>query len=432
MQKERRALSKMNSFFSKLKTNMKMKLFAYILMCVFLGLYVFSIPSFSGRAKWNLISYALMALLIVSTLTYVFLYGKFKFDKKIIIPFVFFLDAFLCTMIFTPTKWRECGSVLLMSITFVVILYTCKSIDNPRLIMKILLSAFFAFCIYFSVIPEYRMKILKLSFSLSDRLGGYFDNVNLVASYFAIGFALALYLGLINKRKRDYLYLILCLPFIYLGLFTGSRAFIFLLAILFISISYFKFRSKKLIYFSVLIAFVAALVFLIIFVEPLRTQFEKTIYTLFGIGNPNPKNIETSAVERVLWMRYGFSMGSKHLIIGLGCEGFASHSGVGTYTHNNFAELLCDFGIPGFLIFHFIIIYPFALSFVSKKEHSQFVIPFVFYFILKSMFSVFYSYKDFYLLMAFCYYLVDDVSFGDLSNKIAVKYKKANTEVISI
>ena len=422
----------MNTFVANLRNNVRLKKLLYIAICVILGLYVFSLPSFSGRAKFNLVSYGLMAILIASVIVYMFLYKKFIFDRKIIIPFVFVLDAFICTMIYTPANWRDWFSVLFMALTFVVIFYSCKCIENQRLILKIVLFAFLAFGFYFAIIPEYRTKLLHFSISMDNRLGWYFDNVNLIGSYFATGFGLSLYLGLTNKNKRELLYILLALSFIYLGLFTGSRAFIFSIAVLFIAILYIKLRNRKFIFFILLTAFVILLVLLVAFVKPLRIQFEKTIYTLFGIGNPDPKNIDTSSIERVLWMRYGFSMGSKNIIIGLGCKGFSAHSGVGTYTHNNYADVLCNFGIPGFLIFHFMLLYPFILHFINKKEEASITIPFVFYFLVKSMFSVFYYYKDFYLIMGICYFMVDDVSFSDLKDRIALKLKKETTETISI
>ena len=334
-------------------------------------------------------------------------------------------------MIYTPSNWRDWISVLLLAISFVVIFYSCKCINKQKLILKILLIAFLAFGFYYAIIPEHRMKIFTFSLSMKDRLG-YFDNVNLIASYFAIGFGISLYLGLIHNNKLDYLYLLACLPFMYLGLFTGSRAYIFLLAIFFISIAYLKFKNRKIIYFSVLGAFVVLLVFLVIFVPTMREQFDKTLYTIFGIGEPDPKKIETSAIQRVLWMKYGFVLGSKNLIIGFGCDGFNVHSGIGTYAHNNFAEVLCDFGLPGFIFFYFMILYAFALHFVSKKECSNFAVPFAFYYIVKSMFGVFYDYKDFYILLGVCYFFIDDVSFADLSNSIARRFKKENEATVYI
>ena len=414
----------------RLKNSILSQKVLYISICIFLGLYFFSIPSFSNRIPWNIISYGLMALLLAATFLYTVFYGERKLDKKVFVPLAFVIYAFLCTVINTRSALRVCLSVLLMALSFIAVLYACKAINNIRLILKILIFAFLAFSIYFVIVPEYTLKILTFKISMKNRLGGYFDNVNLIGSYFAIGFGLSLYLGLINNKKIDYLYCLACLPFAYLGLFTGSRAFIMLIAIFVIAIFYVKLRRKKFIFFITLGAMITLLVFLVIFVAPLREQFDKTIYTIFGIGEPDPKKIDTSTIQRVLWMRYGFALGSKNLIIGLGCDGFTYHSGVGTYTHNNFAEVLCDFGIPGFMFFYFIIIYPFILYHVSKKEYKTIVIPLTFYYLIKSMFGVFYNYKDFYLLIAVCYYVVDDVKFSDVTNAIANRFKNRKTITI--
>ena len=97
----------MNQFLTKIRSNDRFKKLLYVSICVFLGLYVFSLPSFSGRAKFNLVSYGLMAILAASVVVYICLYKKLVIDRKIIIPFVFALDALICTIIYTPGNWRD-------------------------------------------------------------------------------------------------------------------------------------------------------------------------------------------------------------------------------------------------------------------------------------------------------------------------------------
>ena len=68
---------------SRLKNNRKINVISYIVLIVLLFLYIFSIPSFSGRTNFNLITYALMALCAVVVIFRYALYDRFIFDRKL-------------------------------------------------------------------------------------------------------------------------------------------------------------------------------------------------------------------------------------------------------------------------------------------------------------------------------------------------------------
>ena len=137
----------------------------------------------------------------------------------------------------------------------------------------------------------------------------------------------------------------------------------------------------------------------------LKDQFDRALYTIFGIGN---SKIETSTVQRFVWPKYAFYLSGKNMLFGYGVNGFAIYSGVGTYAHNNFAEVMCNFGIIGFILYYASFFVPFVLSFKPKEEEVYLVPIFVVVYFFRSFFGVTYYAKESYLIIALCLFLTKD------------------------
>ena len=104
--------NKFNMLLSTLRNNLKIKKIALYLVIGSMFLYTFSIPSFSGREKIYLVSYALMALFAGATIFYVFVYDKFSFQKRHLVPVLFVFEALIGTAIFSH-DFRRWISILL-------------------------------------------------------------------------------------------------------------------------------------------------------------------------------------------------------------------------------------------------------------------------------------------------------------------------------
>ena len=397
-----------NKLITSLRTNHRVRKIISIALLASLALYIFSIPAFSARAKWNYISYFLMALCAVMTIAEYVLYEKFFFDRRLLIFFVFILETLIGTIIFSH-DFRHWLTIILVTLSLVIFYYAFNSIKNRRLICQIIAFSLLAFGAYFATVYFKRVFTFKIS---GDTLGTYFDNVNTVGTYFSLGSVLFLYLALFNKRKLEYLYLIPALGMLYLGIFTGSRHFLittFVAAFICLVLSI---KKRKWIAFIVL--GVAIGLFFIIIQLPQLADFKERllrgISTLFGIGN---YKIDSSAVQRMLWPRYAFNLGSKQLLFGYGTSGFTIYSGIGTYSHNNYAEVLCNFGIFGLVIFYSAVLYPFFLAIRSKDKSKYIVIIIITFYLVKGFFGVYYPSKDAYMMLALCFCLVKDVHLSD-------------------
>ena len=392
----------MKLIIERLANNIKIKQVCVWLIIVFLFLYVFSIPAFSGRPVWYVISYALMGLLGFATVFYTLLYSKISINKWFILPFLFTLFAGVGTIIYSH-NFRLWLTLFLMFLTMIIFYYAFIAISDKRKVFKILVLAFLLFAFYFSFV--YRNPILHLQLT-SARLGTYFDNVNTIGFYFAIGFSLSLYLGLFFERKYELMYIFVSLLFFALGLFTGSRSFLVAVAFVIIFMLFFKLRNHLFI-FVVSLSCIIALYFILLKIPRLaflKDQFDRMVYTLFGIGN---SKVDGSTIQRMIWPRYAFYLGAKNLLFGYGCGGFSIYSGVGTYAHNNFAEIMCNFGMIGFVLFNLCYFVP---VFLCKRKENDFIMAvllFVIYF-SRSLFGVIYYTKEAYLLFAILFFVSKD------------------------
>ncbi len=386
-----------------MRDNAKIRKIAYYAIAVLTFLYIFSIPSFSGREKWNLISYFLMGLLGAFTILYTILYSKFKFNKLFIVILAFVAYSLIGTLIYSH-EFRRWLTLILMTLTMFILYFAFMAINNNRLIFKILVFAFLGFSAYFLIV--YRNSFSKLDLSYL-RMGDYFDNLNTIGFYFSIAFSVSLYVGLLFKRKIELLYLLPSLLFFALGFLTGSRAFILVMVVGTLTILFIRLRNKKWLFLVITILF--AVLFIILINIPifsfLKDQFDRMLFTLFGIGY---SKVDTSTVQRILYPQYAFQLAGRNLLFGYGCNGFAIYSGIGTYSHNNYAEVMCNFGIIGFILYYLSFFIPVAYSFNPKDESVYIVFVLAALYLIRSFFGVTYYTKDSYLILALCYYLIRD------------------------
>ena len=328
---------------SSLRSNQILKKVLYWSAIVLTGFYIFCVPSFGESTSFTryLIYFSMIALGVVSV-TYCFLYSDLKLNKICILIPLFAIFAFIGTLLYSH-QYRAWLSLVLLAGSFFVFVYAFKTIKDKNIIAATISAAFFLFSLYFIV--YYRNEILNFkSFdSESFRLGTYFDNQNGVAAYAIVGVAAPLYLVLFYKKKIRFAFILPALTSLLVGITTGSRTFIFALIIVLLVFLYFKFQKHKFIYLLVVLGIFTLFIVLINlpFMSTLRERLLRAFGTIFGTGN----KVDTSAIERTLWMDYGFSLGFRRMLFGYGVEGFSIVSGVGTYSHSNFAEVICNFGL---------------------------------------------------------------------------------------
>ncbi len=389
----------MVKFLSKISASNRIKCILYWCVVVFTSLYIFSIPSFGeSKTLMRYIVYFSMAALSFSVILYCFLFLDFKLKKEVFIVPAFALVALISTVI-NSKMYRQWFSLVLLSISFIIFIYAFKAMKKRFVILNVLTIGLFFFSLYF--IFYFRNNFVHFSFS--NRLGPPFDNQNGVAAFAVLGFAVPLYLLLFSNKKIKFIYIIPIITAFLVGVSTGSRTFFVISFLFLIILFWFKFKKHKIIYLVSIGALIAlAIVFINLpFMASYKQRIVASIGTVFGWAS----KVDTSTLQRTVYIDYGFFLGSKNLFFGYGADGFSIYSGVGTYSHSNYSELLCNFGLIGFILFYLPLLVLLLSIFKNRKIDRAFIISFFIYYVIVSFTNVLYYKKIYYLVLALLYYL---------------------------
>jgi O-antigen ligase len=145
------------------------------------------------------------------------------------------------------------------------------------------------------------------------------------------------------------------LGFILIVGFSGSRQGLFwiFLAVAFVGAYYFR---KKLVV-GVILSIPAAIVGLVGFVIAFReTTVVQRFLVLFD-SREQAFNPERSAEGRLMMIERGLELWQTSPLWGIGNEGFRVMSGFFTYSHNNYIELLTNYGIIGIILYYSLLIF---------------------------------------------------------------------------
>lgn len=393
----------MKKFQFKNKANIDKKTLYQYLIQVLLFLYVFFIPTFGeNEGIFRYILYLNAIILTFLSIIFTFLYEKPKIYKETLLIPLFVVIGLVGTVYFSH-EFRSWLSLCFLCISFYSLFLSFCIINDEKKVISIISLAIGCFCFVF--IFYFRDKFTNLSSlaSGSFRLGPPFDNANGVSSYAVICVATSLYLILFGRNKFKFLFIVPFLASVLVGISTGSRSFI-LFSFCFILILFLvKLRKKKIL---CLVSIATIIAFFILFLSLPALSFLKdrlinSFKTILGISD----KADTSTINRVNYISYGFYMGSKNLLFGYGTQGFSLITGVNTYSHSNFAEVVCNFGILGLIVFYLPLVLLLLKAITNEKVNKTFIIAFILYYLLASLTNVIYYKKMYYLMLAFLFYL---------------------------
>lgn len=305
-------------------------------------LFMFMLPSFSYTSLHN-VPLLFAAALCVLLFIYVLNYGDFFIDKKIIFTIFFCIFCLFSSIINDINRLEK--TPFLLSIIFIMF-YEFLLQDNQRFIsIKLMFYGLLFFSIYYFIL--YFNEIITLNFT---RLGNIFGNENAMSQYFHLGVILGVY---IFYKNRNFLYLIVSLIMLILGLTSGSKTYIFGLLLALLIFVIFVFGKKKWYISCVLVLCGIAVLIIIINLPGFETLKIRINEFLGFLGIRNNGTRDYSSAIRADMFISGLNYFSKKPIFGYGYEGFAFNNVYLTYSHNTISELLCNFGLCGFVCFEY-------------------------------------------------------------------------------
>ncbi len=349
-----------DAFLKKFKEN---KFGTILQIFIFLSYLAFSLllPT-TSYTKFHNVPFAVAGVLAVLIVLWILIYGKFYLDYPTVMMFAF--------LFFNLFSWAINGfknfnqTVILLPILFLIFYQYLKNTKRIKEAVYILFLGFLFFAFVYSI--YYAEELISLDFK---RLGDAFGNVNGIGGFFCIGFAFSLYYGFFEKKYQSFIYLLL---FAFLGITTGSRTVILLVLVSFIAAIIIKFGRKKW-YFAVSIFAIFLIIGIIVLRMPMfsyiSTRIEDMFYLFVG---GKTKLADSSSVIRSNLIKEGAYGSLTKLLFGYGHLGFQKNiTSYNTYAHNNYIEVVSDYGILGLFAFESIIFIPIFRYFFKSKNVSN-------------------------------------------------------------
>lgn len=372
----------------------KLRKWIDIAILVVLAMFSFSIPCFSNNYPQNYITIGLAIVFIVL----VFLKTIF-FDKKVYFGYyLLFLLLFILSIFLSQLVNKQLSvfpkSVILLGLFSVFLYQFSKSYSKKNNIFFSIMVGGLIFAVVFFV--YYRNSILH--FSSENRLGAEFNDQNQLGRIVCVYALIAFVLSICGKKLWvKILSVVSFIVFSFIVITTGSISNILSILLTILIAGFFMAKRKWKIIYLVVVGVSALLITVLLLSEPMtaiRERLSGIIGSLFGIGNEK----DGSAASRLSLAINTFKLFLTSPVFGKGYFSVSEYNLFGITGHNNYFQLLSDFGLLGFLAFEFQFFYAvFELSFKRKDNYiAQTVTIFL---IIFQLFLTTYHQKMDYLIM---------------------------------
>lgn len=350
------------------KNDLKINFHKFVLLYYFV---VYSIPSIRiyRPIYWSSL------ILVLCGLFFLIIKSKFKMNIYIMWVFVFNF-ILLSSILWAVNKEYAFDAAARMIAVSIICVYISLLINNINdfyevlklfVLSKIIMSFYIVFNIDLSIVGSMR---------IGGNVLGELWNANTIGMNLSIATLMILLILLREKSICKKIFFILVIIFfLFLTFLTGSRK-AFLMVLLGIG-GFFLLNSRKnvlvrIVFTVIIVLFIHRIIVNIpIFYNVLGFRIEK-MFAVFGDQSMS----DHSTLARLSMINYGIDFFKLSPVLGYGINNYAllygSVTGVFTYSHNNYIELLVGIGLIGFLAYYFMYLYVLKNSIVSKNPFSIF------------------------------------------------------------
>lgn len=367
------------------------------LLVISLFLFFLTFFLFQEITLLNYSMYVPAAMIFLLSAIYYAKKRKFPDLRPMICVYAFVAIAYVTSFIANPRAALAYTTLIVLAFFSTSVYLSCRIIGDVKVVLWALLVASLSLAIGF--IAVYFKDIVKLNFS--QRLGSFFGNENSVAIKLSVSAALLVSVGVYEKK---YWLPPIAVIIFALVAFTGSKKGLIYIGIITIFgiLSFFRKRMKVgLVVCASAIVAMLLLLFLVPAFQTIKSRLMDYVNYLFG------NNADTSSFSRSLYKNTAFYLSFKNLLIGYGVDGFNVASGIGTYSHDNISELICDFGLFGLVSFYAIFVYiGFKFKNVIRKPDASIVFYLLLLcYLVTSTTVVFYYDKLPFVLFSVCIFI---------------------------
>jgi O-antigen ligase len=298
----------------------------------------------------------------------------FPIPLKIFVIFLFF--SFLSTFLFS-TSWEFFFTILQVVILLIVV-YNILLKSNTYGFYYWGITLGCLLIIFLQVIGG--RPLIAIGVIVLERLGGTAGNVNDYAFILCTAINLLLFSFYVDANKKKMFYwkilklLIILLFAIEITFFTLSKTGLIIMLFSFIIFS-FNYIIKSSVISKFLV--VTAVLILYLMVNPNSIEIEFSVFDrflgMYDTLSANSTNEDGSTSQRSNLIIEGLRLWSERPLFGWGPGQYRWVNKVdfGYYSHNNFIEILVNFGLLGFLIFYSIHFYLLRKLFKLKKMKQR-------------------------------------------------------------
>lgn len=281
---------------------------------------------------------------------------------------------------------------------FIVYNLFCEREDAHEFFLKSLYIAGIALIGYSLYTYDLSEVIDMMSHGSNVRIGRDIIQTNVFGIQHATTAIVAFYYFLYKKKHKIFHIIVLAMTFIF-AMSSGSRTALLMTCLGILYLIYKKYGIRQ-VYKIVFVVLIAVLVFMIVIQLPMfatiRTRMKGATDAFSGTGG------DDSTVVRMKMITDGWSFFKERVLTGYGATNYTALSRYRTYAHNNFIEVLVDFGIIGFILYYLIYWNAFKNLMKEKADGAKALFAIFCVRFMMEIATITYYEKLNWIILAFC------------------------------